>query len=844
MREVGLTEGGGPGPRTRAFVAWTLRHGVALWAVALALAVPAAVRTASLYLHLRSDVEALLPRKAPSVRALNELRARMPGMQHLGVVVDTGSADRLGAGERLLDDLAAKIRQYPASLVRSVRTGDEQERRFIEDHAVLYVDLADLRTVRERIERRRDYEVTRAMGIDLEEEQPPPLDFSEIHKKYEDRALRKNGVRERARYSSPELHTTMLVVELASFEMGGGLAEKLLSRVKSDVAALGGTEHYAPGMRLGYSSDVAISVEELTALRQDLSLSSVLVVIAVGLVIVLYYRWPWCVIALVPPLLLAAVYAFALGSLPPFNVRELNANTGFLGSIIIGNGINFGILLLARHVEERRRGRTVFESLVIASWGARSGTLAASLAAGASYAALSLTGFQGFRQFGFIGGMGMVLSWTFAQVLIPPLVFWLDRGEQRAVRPLPPRATPVGMIASLVSRAPGVMTAMTVVLVVLAGWQSRSFGSSFIETDFSKLRRADTWVSGEGYWGRRMDELLGSYLTPIDILTDDGSETRSIAAHLRSDMKSGSLSAWVSRVVTADDVLPPDQPAKIEEENRLRRVLTPRIRSEMAEDERKLVDRFLAKPDVVPFDARDLPPGLTTGLRERNGRIDRAVLVFPRPSRALWEGETIERFVESLRAVAAQSGGRPGRVAGSLPVSRDILQGVRRDGPMASLIAFLGVVVTVVAVFRLTAISAVVLGSLVIGVLWLLATLLTFGVRINFVNFIAFPITFGIGVDYAVNVMTRYVLDGVRDVSRAIRSTGGAVALCSSTTIIGYSSLLLAKNRALWSFGLLAVFGEVACLTSAVIALPAAIELWNRRHLTGTRWYEHFRQKS
>ena len=68
------------------------------------------------------------------------------------------------------------------------------------------------------------------------------------------------------------------------------------------------------------------------------------------------------------------------------------------------------------------------------------------------------------------------------------------------------------------------------------------------------------------------------------------------------------------------------------------------------------------------------------------------------------------------------------------------------------------------------------------------------GIKINFVNFIAFPITFGIGVDYAVNVMARYLRDGERDVGAAVRGTGGAVGLCSLTTIIGYSSLLVAQN--------------------------------------------------
>jgi predicted RND superfamily exporter protein len=105
-------------------------------------------------------------------------------------------------------------------------------------------------------------------------------------------------------------------------------------------------------------------------------------------------------------------------------------------------------------------------------------------------------------------------------------------------------------------------------------------------------------------------------------------------------------------------------------------------------------------------------------------------------------------------------------------------------------------------------------------------------VKINFCNFVAYPITFGIGVDYSVNVMTRYVQDGERDLTGAVRSTGAAVGLCSLTTIIGYSSLLLAKNRALYLFGATAVLGEVACLTAAVVALPALL-VCIRRMKTG-----------
>ena len=71
------------------------------------------------------------------------------------------------------------------------------------------------------------------------------------------------------------------------------------------------------------------------------------------------------------------------------------------------------------------------------------------------------------------------------------------------------------------------------------------------------------------------------------------------------------------------------------------------------------------------------------------------------------------------------------------------------------------------------------------------------------------------------NIFQRYHQEGPGSILKVIRDTGGAVMLSSCTTIIGYSSLLIAGNQAFVSFGLLAVFGEVTCLAAAVLSLPA-----------------------
>jgi predicted RND superfamily exporter protein len=119
--------------------------------------------------------------------------------------------------------------------------------------------------------------------------------------------------------------------------------------------------------------------------------------------------------------------------------------------------------------------------------------------------------------------------------------------------------------------------------------------------------------------------------------------------------------------------------------------------------------------------------------------------------------------------------------------------------------------------------------ALLLGVLWLTGYLLGTGFKINFLNFIALPITFGIGVDYGVNIFQRYRSEGSKDILRVIRETGGAVMLASFTTITGYGSLLIASNQAFVSFGTLAIVGELTCIFAAIVSLPALIWYMDQR---------------
>jgi len=881
-------ETAGPGERTRRFVRWTLAHGRWLWLAALVAMVPSTVALVRLYLNLTSEIEELLPRNAPSVGALDELRQRLPGLSALGVVVATSGPSEIPAAERLVDDLAARVRAYPPSLVRAVKTGTEAaaERRFLKAHLPLFVDLDDLVEIRQRVEARRSWDTRNRLGIafDEDDDDKPPLDFSDIEAKYQ---ARFPGVRlptaggsadqtpERSRYTDEQAGVTLLLIEGTESSLGARHAGRLLARVKRDLRDLGGPAHYAPGLRVGYAGNIAVSVEELSALSVDLGKSSVLVVLAVLLVILLYFRW-WAALPLLfLPLTVATVLSFGLVTLPPFRIDRLNSSTGFLGSIVVGNGINYGIIWLSRYVAARRRALPLEAALAEAVWGALPGTLVAAVAAATAYASLTITGFRGFRQFGTIGAVGMIACWAATYLLAPSLCAAVERLIGHGPPPLrseaadSPRRTARMLDAAL--ERPRVVVAVAGVATLIASVQLATLNSSHIESDFSKLRRVDTWKSGEGYWGRFMDRIIGGNLSPTVILTDSPAEASAVAVRLRAEIARGEpassarrvpsregsgtlpgfpmkdahppLGALVANVRSLDDAVPSDQPAKIAEVARIRRQLTPVVRATMPPDRLDEIDRLLGTDSLNPIGLADLPPSLTAGLRENDGSIGRVVLVFPKLTKRLWQPATLQGFIARLRAVAAAAappGARPGRVAGTLPVSADITTSLQRDAPRASLAALLSVAAVVAVIFRASPTGLVVVASLLIGIVWMVGFTFLARIKVNYANFAAFPITFGIGVDYAVNIMARFRQERARRgpdglpahplaaVERSVLSTGGAVALCSLTTIIGYSSLLLAKNRALFLFGAVAVMGEISCLFAALLALPAVLLVWRR----------------
>jgi predicted RND superfamily exporter protein len=141
-------------------------------------------------------------------------------------------------------------------------------------------------------------------------------------------------------------------------------------------------------------------------------------------------RWDRAIIPLLPALLAAgatAVVERALG-------LQLSPLSAGLDPLVLGVGVEFGLLLEARYHEERRAGATpAAASLRAREWlGAPVAVAAGTVALG--FGVLALSALPVLRQFGAVAALELLLCVVAAIVLVPSLSAAADRRRVRAAR--------------------------------------------------------------------------------------------------------------------------------------------------------------------------------------------------------------------------------------------------------------------------------------------------------------------------------------------------------------------------------------------------------------------------
>jgi uncharacterized protein len=800
------------------------------WLVALLgtlLAIAGGYYTVMLYKNLRTNIEELLPTTARSVKDLNEVTGRLKAIDNVVVLAFSKDTQK---SKKFILDLARKLETVSKETISSIEYRIDRELQFFRDRRTLYIDLPDLVSMKKYVQNRINYEKELYNPLNFLENRDipePQFDYEKLKKKYSNKLAGYDRFPE-GFYATPDEKIRAMIV----FMPGKGLdkAIRMKDAVEKAVSDLN-PKSYSPDLEIKYTGNVQNLIEESAALVEDLELSTVIVLILVAIAMVVFFRSIRATLALVFSLFMGTFWTFGVAY---FAVGYLNANTAFLASIVIGNGINFGIIPLARYLEERRRGKNNEEATIEFMTHTASSTFTAALAAGLSYGSLMLTNFRGFSQFGMIGLIGMILCWISAYTLMPAYITLIDRiFKGKWVSTVQPRPLISGFVSSLVEKLPSLIWLISLAGVVCSVLVFNNYRKGVIETDFNKLRDKRCIETGSGSLYHYIDDIFGHSFSPLVILPKEKANTGKIAQLFRVEMRKEGKFSLINSVQTLEDFIPKDQKAKINVIQQIQHLLPPKLVKMLPSKERQLVTELLNPSVFKPFTENDLPPLILSRFKENDGTIGKIVLVDKIIERGIEDSSKMVRFVKLGRDITdSVEPNTP--VAGDLPISFDMFQSIVTDGPKATCSAFLAVVVLVILLFRNFKSIGLVLFSLVIGVTWLAGIILGFDLKINFLNFIALPITFGIGVDYGVNIFQRYREEGPGRIIQVVRNTGGAVMLCSLTTIIGYGSLLIAGNQAFVSFGRIAVIGEITCMVAAVISLPAFLYWIEKRKLKFT----------
>ena len=775
------------------------RRRYAVLACGLAIVIAGCVLGAGL--ELQTDLAELLPSGAPSVVALRGLSTRVGGTGNVAIAIE--SLDGTPAPLRAyVPRLARKIREQLGRRVISLRYARTDVEQFYRRFAAYYVPLARLEAW--------DQRATRAIAarenplyVALDDDDELSALAGELRDERARLEPSNAADSESGLFMTEHGRLAVIFVRPAADSLDLGGSDALLAELRAIAAS---TNPAAAGVRIaGYTGSIPNAVSEVAAVRHDIVSSALLVILAVAAAIILYFRSIRVLVALGAPLAIGAAVSLGFARLA---IGHLNAQTAFLGAIIVGTGINYGIIFVDRY--QRTSG-----DLELAIAQTLRATAVAALATAVSFGVLAAGRVESFRQFGWIGGIGILACWVATFVVVPAVLVVFPPRLARRTRPL---AVLCGAIGRACERFPRTILAASACFTLAGIALAYSARDRAIETDLRALATRSSALNGIEKLDNRLRAMDDRSSTPAVIATHDRSEARPICDQLDRRAHSD-LAGIVVRCYSIDDLFPTDLRARTRVLERLRHALAridlddvaARDRTDLADLERALAER-------PPNDA-DLPPELAEYFTERDGSIGKLVYVDPVDEH--FEAN-LYKLTDAIRSIHLPSGATL-ESSGELVVFADVLRAVRRDARVLTIAAALLVLVVLAAVTRRLAPFLRVSAALVAGIAVMLGFAVLTGQKLNFFNFVALPTTFGIGIDYAINIEERLHQAAQTSVSAALAEIGPAVLLASLTSCFGYASLLGADSGALVSFGRLAIVGELACVLLALTIVPAAV---------------------
>ena len=768
----------------------------------LALICAAVAGTLSSRLGFRGDFTELLPDSTAEVKDLKEIEDRAGGTGYLVIQVTGGTREE----RRAFAAEAAAVIETKKDVVRFVEW--KFDTQFVAKRALLLLNTEKLESLKNDLAARIDWEkkIANPLYVDLGEE-TPPIDFEAIEKKYAPQTTQGDYLESK---KGDELY---LLVKATSTPANLDFNRKLIAIVKDATAGILSARY--PGLSLAYTGAYAVRVEDDDSMQQDLA-RSLAIAGVLTLLIILAISRRLAILAVMLPVAIgiSATFAFTWAL-----IGHLNPVTGFLGAILIGLGIEYGLHLAMRYWEERTRlePEAAMRETLKGTFG---GALSSAVTNAAAFFVLVFAEFDAFKQFGKIAAFGVLTTLLSTYAFGPALLLLSERFALRKPRPIsleadnaPAWKPPLGLLV-------GIVLAMCAAVIASVSVTPRVG----FETNLLKL-------TGEGKAANlevHIAEQMGIIMIPGVAWVDSLETARKVSAIARDVQQEDGAESNIAQIASLNDLLPYDTEKRLALMAELGAILD-KIPNSKKEDAR--VKQLVEMTRARPWTLEELPIEFRRRFEPFDGK-GTFVLFFPRFG--LHDITRLEGWAGALNSIArrAEGAGIHAPILDANRLAAKVFVLIRQDGPLVMGLAALVVFLVIWIALKKLTYALMVTGPLFAGFACLPAGMLLGDISLNFLNVVVLPNLLAIAVDNSVHVFHRYREDGPGSMSRIMRHTGLTAIVATCSNAAGYASMLIARHAGLRSVGLLAVVGVACTFLGTTILFPALIEL--RERLTGS----------
>jgi uncharacterized protein len=596
-------------------------------------------------------------------------------------------------------------------------------------------------------------------------------------------------------FLTPDKKNLIMILTPTGSSRDIAFSEKFIGSMESILAKYQGADFTAE-----ITGSHAITLHEASAMKSEILYNTLASLISVMLIFLVFFRSLKGLLYVMTPVVFAIITTMGIAILI---IGSLSEVTGAFAGLIVGLGIDLGIVLYVRYLInldiytnpiERMDSciETTYRSIT-------TGVVTTAL----TFLPMVLSSFRGIRELGLLTGLGMLVCWLFLFTL-----------ASLSIKPSSGRFIEIpalGNIAGYAFRKP-----LLIIFVSLFSTLALTFFIPRIQFigDITKLGTDDNRPR------KILEKLKDTYIKEQGVFITDMSMEMESALVKSVEIKEA-LAKDFEHITAAGDILPPE----IRQKKNLSALV--------AIDPQDVIRNFRKIAAEKGFDVsgfRLFTEGLNTMLRNRE------MITFSdiEPIKEVLERLLINEDDQwtiivsgALRNNTPLSALDAYTHTGPAFIRQELFSILKKDTTIIGIIGLLLVNIILYLDFRKVSHMLLCQAPVVLSILCTLGIMGLTGISLNFMNAIVFVLLFGIGTDYTVHLLHQYHAD--RDIKATFLQTGKAVLVAGLTTIAGFGSIGFSSYKGLATMGQVAAIGVTLCIILSLTLVPSLLSLHEGR---------------